>query len=136
MTALMKDPDSLAEKVASQYREPALVPASPWLGSKPPARPTATVARDPETGDLLLRMTAAGDPRVWLWTVRSLSKGVWTSEVLPGWLKTHRLPDAATTRVILTAVSRTGVESAEVAVDVGTKSSTPAKTGRGGRSGS
>ncbi len=58
MTALMKDPDSLAEKVASLYREPALVPASPWLGSKPPARPTATVARDPETGDLMLRMTA------------------------------------------------------------------------------
>ncbi len=136
MTALMKDPDSLAEKVASLYREPALVPASPWLGSKPPARPTATVARDPETGDLLLRMTAAADPRVWLWTVRSLSRGVWTSEVLPGWLKTHRLPDAATTRVILTAVSRTGVESAEVAVDVGTKSTTAAKTGRGGRSGS
>jgi uncharacterized lipoprotein YddW (UPF0748 family) len=136
MTALMKNPDSLVEKVASQYREPALVPASPWLGSKPPARPTATVARDPETGDPLLRMTVAGggNPRVWLWTVRSLSKGVWTSEVLPGWLKTHRLPDATTTRVIVTAVSRTGVESAEVAVDVGTKSSTPAKTGRGGRS--
>jgi uncharacterized lipoprotein YddW (UPF0748 family) len=136
MTALMKNPDSLAEKVASQYREPALVPASPWLGSKPPARPTATMARDPETGDLLLRMTAGGDSRVWLWTVRSLSKGAWASEVLPGWLKMHRLPDAATTRVIVTAVSRTGVESAEVAVDVGTKSSTPAKTGRGGRSGS
>jgi uncharacterized lipoprotein YddW (UPF0748 family) len=136
MTALTKDPDSLAEKVASLYREPALVPASPWLGSKPPARPTATVARDPATGDLMLRMTAAGDARVWLWTVRSLSKGAWTSEVLPGWLKTHRLPDAATTRVILTAVSRTGVESAEVAVAVGTKSATPAKTGRGGRSGS
>ena len=106
-----------------RYREPALVPASPWLGAKPPARPTATVARDPETGDLLLRMTAAAgaDARVWLWTVRSLSKGVWTSEVLPGWLKMHRLPDAATGRVIVTAVSRTGVESAEVAVDVGTK---------------
>jgi hypothetical protein len=81
-------------------------------------------------------MTAAGNARVWLWTVRSLSKGAWTSEVLPGRLKTHRLPDAATTRVILTAVSRTGVESAEVAVAVGTKSATPAKTGRGGRSGS
>jgi hypothetical protein len=96
------------------------------------------VARDPVTGDLLLRMTAAagGDSRVWLWTVRSLSKGVWTSEVLPGWLKLHRVPDAATTRVIVTVVSRTGVESAEVAVDVGTKSSNPAKTGRGGRSGS
>jgi hypothetical protein len=81
-----------------------------------------------------MTVAGGGNPRVRLWTVRSLSKGVWTSEVLPGWLKTHRLPDATTTRVIVTAVSRTGVESAEVAVDVGTKSSTPAKTGRGGRS--
>jgi len=142
MTALIKDPDSLAEKVAARYAEPALVPASPWLGAKQPPRPTATVARDPATGDLLLGMTAggAGDSRVWLWTVRSLAKGtIWTTEVLPGWLKMHRLPDMTTTRVILTAVSRTGVESAEVAVDVGAKPAAAkpkAKTGRGGRSGS
>jgi uncharacterized lipoprotein YddW (UPF0748 family) len=135
MTALMKNPDSLDEKLASAYRVPALVPASPWLGARPPARPTASVARDPSTGDLQLRLTPAAGQRVWLWTVRSLGAS-WTSEVLPGWLKTHHLPDAATTRVIVTAVGRTGVESAEVAVDVGKKTAAGAKTRRGGGSGS
>jgi uncharacterized lipoprotein YddW (UPF0748 family) len=140
MTALIKNPDSLAEKVASRYAEPAIVPASPWLGSKAPARPTATVGRDPTTGDLLLRMTTGGDQKVWLWTVRSLSRGtIWTTSVLPGWLKMHRLADLSTTRVIVTAVSRTGVESAEAAVDLGTKppaAKAPTKKGRGGGSGS
>jgi hypothetical protein len=47
-----------------------------------------------------------------LWTVRSRRDGAWTGEVLPGWLRSHRLADASGDSLYVTAVSRTGVESA------------------------
>jgi uncharacterized lipoprotein YddW (UPF0748 family) len=135
MTSLLKDPEGLDEKLAVLYREPALVPPSSWLGARQPARPTVRASHDSATGDLLLRLTPASDQRVWLWTVRSLGAASWTSEVLPGWLKTHRLPDAGATRVVVTAVSRTGLESPDVIVD--TRATPPSGRGRGrGRSGS
>jgi hypothetical protein len=112
MTSLMKDPDSLDEKLSTRYAAPALVPASPWLGARAPARPSIRIARDTVTGDMLLRLAPAAKERVWLWTVRALGPSGWTSEILPGWLRSHRLADPATTRVVVTAVSRTGMESA------------------------
>ena len=112
MTSLMKDPDSLDEKLAVRYNVPALVPASPWLGARAPGRPSVRLVRDTVTGDMLVKLGPTRSDRVWLWTVRALGPSGWTSEVLPGWLRSHRLPDAASTRVVVTAVSRTGVESA------------------------
>ena len=113
MAALMKDPDSLNEKLATRYGAAALIPASPWLGSRPPAKPTAKLAPSVATGELVVSMTPAKGETPWLWTVRSLSNGVWTSEVLPGWMRSHRLAHTAVDEVIVTAVSRTGIESAE-----------------------
>jgi uncharacterized lipoprotein YddW (UPF0748 family) len=114
MTALMKNPDSLNERLLSRYAVPALVPASPWLGAKAPAAPAARIARDTATGDLMLRLTPAPNERVWLWTVRSYANGAWTTDVIPGWLRVHRLAEPATSRAVVTAVSRTGVESRAV----------------------
>ena len=114
MTSLMKDPDSLDERVATRYAAPALVPASPWLGPRAPRRPSARLVRDTVTGDLLVKLAPAGTERVWLWTVRSLGASGWMTEVLPGWLRSHRLPEPASARVVVTAVSRTGVESGPV----------------------
>jgi uncharacterized lipoprotein YddW (UPF0748 family) len=118
MTALMKGPHSLNERLLTRYASPALVPASPWLGAKPPAAPAARVTRDTATGDRLLRLTPAQGEHVWLWTVRSYANGTWTNEVLPGWLRSHRLTDMGTSRAVVTAVSRTGVESRAVEVRV------------------
>lgn len=126
MTTIMRDVDSLDEKLASRYAEPALIPESRWLGARAPARPAARVVRDSVTGDLQLRLVPGKDSRVWLWTVRSLGKASWSTEVLPGWLRAHRLPDPSTTRVVVTAVSRTGVQSAPVEVDVRSAHKTPA----------
>ncbi len=126
-SVLVRDPDSLDEKLASRYRQPALVPASPWLGARPPAQPSVRVARDSATGDLLLRFAPATDDRVWLWTVRALGASGWTSVILPGWLKQHRLADATTSRVVVTSVSRTGIESPETALDARAGAQAPAR---------
>lgn len=112
MSALMKDPDSLDEKLATRYAAPALVPASPWLGAAPPAKPAVALRNDKATGESFLDLTPKSGTKVWLWAVQSFANGTWTSEVLPGWLRTHRLPTPNTDHVSVTAVSRTGIESA------------------------
>jgi uncharacterized lipoprotein YddW (UPF0748 family) len=116
MSALMKDLDSLDEKLASRYAAPALVPPSPWLGATPPGRPTIALRRDKATNEYSLTLTPAKGGKVWLWTVRTLVDGNWTSEVLPGSLRAHRLLAAKPERVYVTAVSRTGIESAAASV--------------------
>lgn len=115
-SVIMTDADSVAEKLALAYAQPALPPSSPWLGSRKPARPTVTVSRDRATDEPTVLLVPAKGQRVWLWTVRSLSNDVWTTEILPGSLRVHRLP-APATRVVVTAVSRTGVESDPVTRD-------------------
>jgi uncharacterized lipoprotein YddW (UPF0748 family) len=110
MSALMKNPDSLNEKLATRYAEPALVPATPWLGATPPSKPIASLGRAAATGENTLTLAPKQGEKAWLWTVRTHANGVWTTEVLPGWLKVHRLP-ATFDAVYVTAVSRTGVES-------------------------
>jgi uncharacterized lipoprotein YddW (UPF0748 family) len=115
-TVLMKDADGIDEKLMTRYAEPALVPASPWLGARAPSIADVSVALDSATHDRILKLTPAKRSPVWLWTVRSHVGDGWRSEVLPGWLRSHRLPDPSADRVVVTAVSRTGVESAQVTV--------------------
>jgi len=113
-TAVMKDADGIDEKLAQAYATPALVPASPWLGAKVPGKPTATLLHDKLTRDLTVTLAPKPGEHVWLWTVRSRDDGQWTTEVLPGSLRTHRLASGSVDEVIVTAVSRTGVESSAV----------------------
>jgi uncharacterized lipoprotein YddW (UPF0748 family) len=112
-TALMTSPDSLDERLSIAYAQPALVPASPWLGATPPERPAVRLGRDPATHDRTIVMSPRHGASVWLWTVRTRTDSGWTTEVLPGWLRLHRLPASAdgSEDVYVTAVSRTGIES-------------------------
>ena len=109
--ALMTDPDGLNEKLATLYRDQALVPASPWLGAKRPSKPAISLKRSAATGEYSLSLTPAKGEKVWLWTVRTYVNGEWNSEVLPGWLRVHRLAFPHVSQVYVTAVTRTGIES-------------------------
>ena len=107
----MTDPDGLNEKLATLYRDQALVPASPWLGAKRPSKPVISLKRSAATGEYSLSLTPAKGEKVWLWTVRTYVNGEWNSEVLPGWLRVHRLAFPHVSQVYVTAVTRTGIES-------------------------
>lgn len=111
MTVLMKGPDSLLEKLSTRYAEPALVPATPWLGRAAPGKPVVSLGRDAETGEYSLKLAPATGEKVWLWNVRSNVRGQWKHEVLPGSLRVHRLDFPSVDEVVVTAVSRTGVVS-------------------------
>jgi hypothetical protein len=110
-SALLKNPDSLDEKLSLRYANPALVPASPWLGSKAPGRPTIVTTRDAATNEAIVRLAPMKGEAVWLWAVRTSRGGSWANEVLPGWLRSHQFTGATPDSVVVTAISRTGVES-------------------------
>jgi uncharacterized lipoprotein YddW (UPF0748 family) len=114
-SVIMKDADSISEKLALRYAQPALAPASPWLGAKKPGRPVVAFALDRATDEPTITLAPAKGEKVWLWTVRSLIGGVWSNEILPGATRAHRLP-ARPERIVVSAVSRTGVESDAVNV--------------------
>ncbi len=105
--------EALAEKLASSlYQDGTLIPASPWLGRQPPARPGARLETRRENGDRVVRITPAARTR-WL-TVRAERNGAWVSWVLPV-AYTSLVVGGATDsvgRVVVTAVDRNGNESA------------------------
>ena len=104
---------ALADQLFNElYASPALIPASPWLSSRKPVAPRASVARDSASRDHMLRIMSAAGAR-WI-TVRALFDGAWRSWVIPATQKSLVLTPgtaAAPTRVVVTAVDRFGTES-------------------------
>ena len=133
MAAFLADSDSLGARLMSGlYAEPALVPASPWLGRVAPGRPTIRLRPAPRLAlqaaidtmfradttsavgglaPLVVLLEPAKKSVLSLWTVRSLgADAVWTVAILPGAAREIMLPPL-TRDVIVTAVGRTGIES-------------------------
>jgi uncharacterized lipoprotein YddW (UPF0748 family) len=112
---LMQSADSVGERLAAAaYGEPALIPASPWLGSGRPGRPEVAFRQSEGGAEVLLTPAASGDP--WLWTIRTLGADGWSTDIAPGWTRTHDVEIGAA-MVVVTAVSRAGVESDPVVLD-------------------
>jgi len=107
---LMDNVEGIADRLASMYAEPAMVPASPWLDRTPPAMPVARVEYDSVAGTSSLRFAPQKGERVWQWVVQSRVNGVWRTALLPGTVRTYILKDDATDTdvVSVAAVNRTG----------------------------
>ncbi len=110
MKGLMQDADSIDEKLAPLYAEPALVPASPWLHQSAPARLSAVLVADTATGEPYVRLGPAKGHSPWLWIVQSRTAGGWSTEVLPGTERQHRLA-ARSDSVYVSVVDRFGNQS-------------------------
>jgi hypothetical protein len=61
-----------------------------------------------------VRLTPAKGEAPWLWVVRTLRGGQWTTEILPNEIRAHRLAGAPgeVERVVVNAVDRVGNLSA------------------------
>jgi hypothetical protein len=124
MTALVRSVDALADRLTGgPYAGPALVPASPWLSSVPPAAPTVSLTRSGRNFTLRIsvaavRTPAAPSPRWWLvraryadgWHAQVSDAGMPSVTLSPGGAR--ELPDF----VVVTAIDRAGVESSAVRV--------------------
>ena len=79
MAALMQDRDGIATLLQmGPYAQPALVPATPWLGGRPPPAPMLRPA-----GVRVLIEPALGEPAL-RWAVWRRQGGTWRFEVLGG----------------------------------------------------
>lgn len=110
MKALAHDYDGLADKLkAGPYREPALVPESPWLGRAKPPRPEITAQRI--ANGIAINMKPPDEKPPWQWLVRVETNEGWQSAIVPGWQAQYLVPlsDHVTAkRVLVSAVSRLG----------------------------
>jgi hypothetical protein len=118
MQALMPSRHGMGEALRDGvYREPALVPASPWLGGAPPPRPIVRLS-DSSNG-IEAHFLPGDEAEVWIWAIRSFVDGRWITEFVPGRRRSLLLPTGYGGRmpeaVAVSAVERTGLEG-EVAV--------------------
>lgn len=114
MKTLLRNPDDLWGKLrGGPYRDPAVVPASPWLGDRRPDAPRIRVY-DTMDEDVGVELVAQGEEPVRWWAVQGLEGDHWRLHVVNGEMTNVLLP-GSTAWVAVRAIGRTGVES-EVAV--------------------
>jgi uncharacterized lipoprotein YddW (UPF0748 family) len=81
---LMDNLDGIADRLASMYAEPAIMPASPWLDKLAPARPAVAVRVDSASTRMCVRFSPTGDSRAAQWVVQTHDAKGWRTTVLPG----------------------------------------------------
>jgi len=99
---------ALANVIRAQYSQPALVPASPWLGTNTPARPIFFIGGF-KSGILhfLCRPGTGGDPTQFF-VLQIKSGGQWSTEILPGSGFTRVLGSEHLEVIAVTPVGRFG----------------------------
>ena len=99
---------ALSDQLAKLYAEPALVPASGWLGSMAPSAPTVTASR--QSGGIRISWKPSGREKSVRWVVQKRSGGNWSTEILPDGSSTYLLKAGESAQAIsVTGVSRTGI---------------------------
>jgi uncharacterized lipoprotein YddW (UPF0748 family) len=115
MAALMENRKGIDDQLmAGQYAQPALVPASPWLGSTAPALPRVIAERQGHG----VRLKLGGGNEDTLYAVWTRVGSDWRFSVVPGAQRGAFVADDAklgeVNAVFVSAVDRLGNESARV----------------------
>jgi uncharacterized lipoprotein YddW (UPF0748 family) len=110
MKGLMANRGGVADVLRELYREPAVVPASPWLTDKKPARPTVEWV----DGEKSVRVTAGEGTRTIV--VRLERGGAWSVVTFPYLGGGPITVPADAGRVEVTVLDRFGIESEPVTV--------------------
>ena len=92
--ALAGNSEGIADKLREgPYRQPALVPASPWLADSdqpPPVKPIFSLSQTDKESQVLFQPSDSEKP--WLWIVRTRFGHHWEIEIVPGHCREHTLP--------------------------------------------
>ena len=114
MKALQRNKRGLVEALEKgPYREPALVPASPWLKQPRPAAPEVSVSVSGEKTVIALTLKPGDGEPPFLWAVSTRYGAKWTHVVQPAASTRVRIKGekGAWPVVSIAAVSRTGETS-------------------------
>ena len=119
MVALMDNRQGLSDQLsAGHYSYPALVPATPWLGTEAPATPAVGAQR--QAKGVLLKLTAGkGNASYAIW---SRHGSEWRFAVAPAlrvdWLVADDARLGPATAVVVSAIDRLGNEGARITVAI------------------
>ena len=84
VSALVDNRGNLSTKLQkTTYREPALVPASPWLDNIPPAKPQVTMKAAEKPGQLLISWYNRTREPIPQWVFQMRIKGKWSTLIFP-----------------------------------------------------
>jgi uncharacterized lipoprotein YddW (UPF0748 family) len=83
MSTLMRNLDLDSKLERGVYSQPALVPATSWLGRSAPVKPKLTVTNEPG-GRFALDVAPGDKEKPWLWVVQTRTKTEWITQILPG----------------------------------------------------
>jgi hypothetical protein len=120
----LTDNPALANVVRAAYSQTALVPASPWLVSLPPAKPKLMVVENDRSG-LSVRWETNGTP-AWLWVLQYRTNEVWATEILPANQTTRTFENSRPELVAISAVDRIGNVGSPAAI----KKTQPVRSGK------
>jgi uncharacterized lipoprotein YddW (UPF0748 family) len=104
-SALMKNADLQQILATQSYRQPALVPRTPWLDAVAPTKPNLEIAIS--GGKARTTWSKNGTESPALWVLQSLEFGDWKTRILPATTTSHRF-EHTPEFVAVTAVDRNG----------------------------
>ena len=124
MVAFLKNIGGINDELTtSVYSQPALIPATPWLGGKAPAKPSAEVraAADGKGFEVSWKAGEKEDAgEVFVWGVSVQRGGKWKNHVLPAATMSLNIPaDTAKARfqqAVISGIDRLGTEGARLTV--------------------
>jgi len=104
----------LADRLQNEvYTQPALVPASPWLSSNAPGRPSFFIS-GLKSRDLKFVCRSAEGSQAWLWVIQTKSGGEWKTEILRGGTVVRVFGDFHPEVIAVTQIDRFGNASQPV----------------------
>jgi len=130
MKSLKRNSVLAASLERGAYLQPALVPASPWLGSARPDRPGLSVEREawredkvkrPAAGTvspLEMRWETRGAERAWHWVLQTRASGEWSAEILPAGQTSRVWTQPPPEVIAVTALDRNGNASGPVVMEL------------------
>ncbi len=127
MNSLMKNAALAAAVQRELSAQSALVPAMPWLETRPPAQPKLIVAEN-NRFSLSVRWEMNGEP-AWRWILQYRTNKVWATEILPANQTTRTFENSRPEMVAVSAADRVGNVSVPAAIQK--TPSRPVQTGRG-----
>jgi hypothetical protein len=113
MKALMRNRGGLSDMLSTGlYAQPALVPASPWLGACTLGKPAVEIEAGDLPGSLNVTWTPAHADTVWEWVVQTRTGDIWATDIVPAGQTSRPLPAsgeaASVSYVAISAVDRLG----------------------------
>lgn len=119
MKSVMQNKGGLADSLKTLYDEPALVPASPWLGGSAPAKPTVSSKR--QKNEIKVQWSAAGREKPAWWVLQKRVGAIWNTDILPGDQSSVAIATSETSTpnaIAVSAVSRLGALSAPSVIEL------------------